>query len=89
MPPAHEAAGEDTADTGPNLPWYIIHTYSRFENKVKDEPPLARGSAWLGAAGWVEILIPTEDVRCEMRNGKKVTSQAPAVPRLRPGPAGP
>ncbi len=64
-----DAAQEQVA--GPELHWYIIHTYSRFENKVK-ESLLSRVKA-LGLDHQVgEILIPTEDV-VEMRNGKKVT----------------
>ncbi|MDE0124013.1 MAG: transcription termination/antitermination protein NusG [Bryobacterales bacterium] len=63
------AAGEGPA--APDLRWYIIHTYSRFENKVKESLE-ARADA-LGIADRIgQILIPTEDV-VEMRNGKKVT----------------
>jgi transcriptional antiterminator NusG len=53
--------------------WYIIHTYSGFENKVAES---LRGRAV--AFGFNErlgqILIPTEEV-FELRNGKKVTSK--------------
>jgi transcriptional antiterminator NusG len=53
--------------------WYIIHTYSGFENKVAES---LRGRAL--AFGFNErlgqILIPTEEV-FELRNGKKVTSK--------------
>ena len=53
--------------------WYIIHTYSGFENKVAES---LRGRAQ--AFGFNErlgqILIPTEEV-FELRNGKKVTSK--------------
>ncbi len=62
--------GEAPASS-PDLQWYIIHTYSRFENKVKDS--LESRSEALGIADRIgEILIPTENV-VEMRNGKKVT----------------
>ena len=55
------------------LPWYFIHTYSRFENKVKEN--LRSRVEALGLEHRVgEILIPTEDV-VQMRNGKKVTSK--------------
>jgi len=53
--------------------WYIIHTYSGFENKVR-ESLLTRGDAFGLGDKIGEILIPTEDV-VEMRNGKKVTSK--------------
>lgn len=53
--------------------WYIIHTYSGFEQKVADS---LRGRAQ--AFGFAEqigqILIPTEEV-VEVRSGKKVTSK--------------
>lgn len=62
-----EAGGSDQ----PALQWYIIHTYSRFENKVKES--LESRAEALGIADRIgQILIPTEDV-VEMRNGKKVT----------------
>lgn len=65
-----EANQEATVEESP-LQWYIIHTYSRFENKVKQS--LESRAEALGIANRVgEILIPTEDV-VEMRSGKKVT----------------
>ena len=66
---ADGAAAPEAA--GPDLEWYIIHTYSRFENKVKES--LESRAEALGIAHRIgEILIPTEDV-VEMRAGKKVT----------------
>lgn len=63
-----EGAGQPEA---PPLEWYIIHTYSRFENKVKES--LESRAEALGISDRIgQILIPTEDV-VEMRNGKKVT----------------
>ena len=71
VPPTQEATDTDAPDASPDLQWYIIHTYSRFENKVKDG--LRSRVEALGLDGRVgEILIPTEDT-VEMRNGKKVT----------------
>lgn len=65
------AAGPVDLATSKN--WYIIHTYSGFENKVAES---LRGRAL--AFGFNErlgqILIPTEEV-FELRNGKKVTSK--------------
>lgn len=58
--------------------WYIIHTYSGFENKVK-ESLLTRANAF-GFAGKIgQVLIPTEEV-VELRNGKKVTSKRLVYP---------
>ena len=69
--PDEAARAENQQAQAPDLKWYIIHTYSRFENKVKES--LESRVTALGLDGQVgEILIPTEDV-VEMRNGKKVT----------------
>jgi transcription termination/antitermination protein NusG len=56
-----------------NKNWYIIHTYSGFEQKVADS---LRGRAQaFGFADKIgQILIPTEEV-VELRGGKKVTSK--------------
>ncbi len=53
--------------------WYIIHTYSGFENKVA-ESLRTRALAFSFADKLGQILIPTEEV-VELRNGKKVTSK--------------
>ena len=70
--PEGEAADEPSAGV-PGMDWYIIHTYSGFENKVK-ESLTTRGEAFGLDDRIGEILIPTEDV-VEMKNGKKVTSK--------------
>ena len=52
--------------------WYIVHTYSGFEGKVKDS--LRQRADALGMGGLIEeILIPTEEV-VEVRDGKKTRS---------------
>ena len=53
--------------------WYIIHTYSGFENKVA-ESLRTRAEAFGFADKLGQILVPTEEV-VELRNGKKVTSK--------------
>ncbi len=76
IPPAPDAAADGTAAPSydrPNMNWYIIHTYSGFENKVK-ESLRSRSEAFGFAARIGEILIPQEEV-VEMRSGKKVTSK--------------
>jgi transcriptional antiterminator NusG len=66
-----EAAADDVGV--PGLDWYIIHTYSGFENKVRES--LRTRCEAFGFGGRIgEILIPTEDV-VEMRAGKKVTTK--------------
>jgi len=52
--------------------WYVVHTYSGFENKVKTS--IEERAKSLGVEDKIsQILIPTEDV-VELRNGKKRTS---------------
>jgi transcriptional antiterminator NusG len=58
--------------------WYIIHAYSGFENKVKDQ--ILADANRLGLAGLVEsVEVPTEKVT-EIRRGKKVTSDRKFFP---------
>jgi transcriptional antiterminator NusG len=58
--------------------WYIIHTYSGFENKVAES--LRTRSEAFGFANRIgQVLIPTEEV-VELRNGKKVTSKRLVYP---------
>lgn len=80
---AAEAAAEGSAEAAPEAPppppgvpgldWYIIHTYSGFENKVR-ESLRTRSDAFGYGDRIGEILIPTEEV-LEMRNGKKVQTK--------------
>jgi transcriptional antiterminator NusG len=52
--------------------WFIVHTYSGFEKKVKQS--LEQRVKAYGLADEIgEVLIPTEDV-IEMRGGRKVVS---------------
>jgi len=52
--------------------WFIVHTYSGFEAKVKDS--LTQRAEAMGMADVIEeILIPTEEV-VEVREGKKTRS---------------
>lgn len=60
-------------DENPLMNWFIVHTYSGFENKVS-ESLRTRADAFGFAHRLGQILIPTEEV-VEMRNGKKVTSK--------------
>ncbi len=76
---ATAGAAEGAEEIGvPGLDWYIIHTYSGFENKVRES--LVTRSDAFGVGDKVgEILIPTEEV-VEMRNGKKVTAKRMLYP---------
>jgi transcriptional antiterminator NusG len=75
QPAAAAAGGYDETST---KKWYIIHTYSGFENKVH-ESLRTRADAFGFADKIGQILIPTEEV-VELRNGKKVTSKRLVYP---------
>jgi transcriptional antiterminator NusG len=71
-----EAGGQTPVfetEAGDGKNWYIIHTYSGFEQKVSDS--LRGRSQAFGFADKIgQILIPTEEV-VELRGGKKITSK--------------
>jgi transcriptional antiterminator NusG len=69
---AHPVEVEDTKK------WFIVHTYSGFENKVA-ESLRSRSQAFGFDDKIGQILIPTEEV-VELRNGKKVTSKRLVYP---------
>ena len=77
----HEAAAEGAESAAPGGPpknWFIIHTYSGFEQKVASSLR-SRAEAFGFAPQIGQILIPTEEV-IELRNGKKVTSKRMLYP---------
>jgi transcriptional antiterminator NusG len=91
--PAEEAAAEPEAEPAaepaeaPAAPaydesspkkWFIIHTYSGFEQKVA-ESLRSRSQAFGFADKIGQVLIPTEEV-AELRGGKKVTSKRLVYP---------
>jgi transcriptional antiterminator NusG len=58
--------------------WYIVHTYSGYENKVRES--LKQRADALGMSEAIgEVLIPTEDV-VEMRDGNRVISKKKFFP---------
>jgi transcriptional antiterminator NusG len=62
----------------PNLKWYVVHTYSGYENKAKlalDERIKRDGLE----EDFGEIMIPTEEV-VEMSKGKRRTSKRKFLP---------
>lgn len=61
-----EASGPAAAG---RMAWYIIHTYSGFENKVK-QSLRQRADAYGMGDKIGEIMVPTEDV-VELREGEK------------------
>src|ERR1051326_1109136 len=71
--PADGTAAPAEAPRNPNMKWYIIHSYSGFERKVKE--PLESRVAAFGLQDKIgKVLIPTESVT-EVRGGKKYTSE--------------
>jgi transcriptional antiterminator NusG len=72
-----EAAPEATPEPD-SRKWFIIHTYSGFEQKVA-ESLRSRAEAFGFADKVGQILIPTEEV-VELRGGRKVTSKRMIYP---------
>jgi len=70
---SQEAPAEAPAPVDDSKNWYIIHTYSGFEQKVADSLR-SRAQAFGFSDKIGQILIPTEEVM-ELRAGKKVTSK--------------
>ncbi|MBL8177161.1 MAG: transcription termination/antitermination protein NusG [Bryobacterales bacterium] len=71
--PDQSAPAVDDSLLDESKQWYIIHSYSGFEQKVADSLR-SRAEAFGFAEKIGQILIPTEEV-VELRNGKKVTSK--------------
>ena len=66
------------SDAASSKQWYILHTYSGFEQKVADSLR-SRAEAFGYADKIGQVLIPTEEV-VELRGGKKVTSKRMLYP---------
>jgi len=78
--PAEEAVAsetkEDTSDGQKN--WYVIHTYSGYENKVRDN--LLKRTETMNMQNKIfKVLVPTEE-EIEYRDGKKRTVQKKIYP---------
>src|SRR3970040_930802 len=62
---------EAEAPKDPNLKWYVIHTYSGYENKVKTN--LERRMKTMHGQGGeriAQVLVPTEKEK-EIKGGKR------------------
>ena len=66
------------ATSNPNFKWYIIHTYSGFERKVRESLE-SRVQAFGLQEKIGKVIIPTEPVT-EIRNGKKYTIERAFLP---------
>ena len=67
-----DSAAMNTMTDDKSKHWYIIHTYSGFENKVRESLEQRVQAYGLGDEIG-EILIPTEDI-VEKRGGREVKS---------------
>jgi transcription termination/antitermination protein NusG len=65
--------GAPAEPVNPNMKWYIVHTYSGFERKVKESLE-SRVQAFGLQEKIGKVLIPTEPVT-EVRGGRKYTSE--------------
>jgi transcriptional antiterminator NusG len=78
VPPAEPAAVATTAAVTVDKRWYVVHTYSGYENKAKsaleERIKRERMDPLFG-----RILIPTEEV-VEMKRGKRRTSKRKFFP---------
>jgi transcriptional antiterminator NusG len=73
QPPAEGSTAATEPPKNPNMRWYIVHTYSGFERKVRES--LESRIHAFGLEGKIgKVLIPTESVT-EVRGGKKYTSE--------------
>jgi transcription termination/antitermination protein NusG len=74
-PAAVEPVSDDAASS---KRWFILHTYSGFEQKVADSLR-SRAEAYGYSDKIGQVLIPTEEV-VELRGGRKVTSKRMLYP---------
>ena len=73
-----EAGSESTETDGPPRQWFIVHTYSGFEERVKESLKQRAEALGMGEA-FGEVRIPTETV-VELRGGKKRETQRKFFP---------
>ena len=77
-PHTEEPVAEAAPPPESSKKWFIVHTYSGFEQKVA-ESLRSRAEAFGFSDAIGQILIPTEEV-VELRGGKKVTSKRLVYP---------
>ncbi len=74
-----EAAASPPVPRNPNFKWYVVHTYSGFENRAKAS--LEERIKQLGAGDlFGEILVPTENVVELGKGGQKKTTKRKFFP---------
>ena len=73
-----EAIGEGEQAKNPNAKWYVIHTYSGYENKVKTN--LEHRVTSMDMADKIfRVVVPTEE-EVEIKNGQRRTVQKKIFP---------
>lgn len=73
-----EAQEQEIERAHPDAKWYVIHTYSGYENKVKTN--LEHRIDSMGAQEQIfQVVIPTED-EIEIRDGQRRTVQKKVFP---------
>ncbi len=76
---AQAMAPEGTPAVNPNLKWYVVHTYSGYENRAKKslEERIKQNHM---EARFGEVLIPTENVMELGKGGQKKTTKRKFFP---------
>lgn len=75
-----EGSGEEaSAPVNPNFKWYVVHTYSGYENRAKKSLE-ERIKQYSLDARFGEILIPTENVVELSKGGQKKTTKRKFFP---------
>ena len=73
-----QAVGEGDQSRNPNSKWYVIHTYSGYENKVKTN--LEHRVTSMDMADKIfRVVVPTEE-EVEIKNGQRRTVQKKIFP---------
>ena len=78
-PMKSRASSEGSAESRMAKKWYVIQTYSGYENKVK-EALLQRIKEHNKEASFGEVLIPTETVQESRGGGKQRIRQKTSLP---------
>ncbi|MGV8119509.1 MAG: transcription termination/antitermination protein NusG [Candidatus Xenobiia bacterium LiM19] len=69
---------EEKEEKDPNRKWYVVHTYSGYENKVRTN--LLRRIESMGMKDKIfQVLVPTEE-EIEFKDGKRKTVQKKIYP---------
>lgn len=69
---------EEKEEKDPNRKWYVVHTYSGYENKVRTN--LLRRIESMGMKDKIfQVLVPTEE-EIEFKDGKRKTVQKKVYP---------